>query len=147
MITSINPCRLRIPIVVCLKMSTGHNQISNSENWLFRDIRSVMKLCVQSKPSYYRVLLWTPLISIKLTQHIMLLLKLIYCGAILILRKRAVELFAENVMRAGESFAYEPMAIPFMPTWSRVSSAYPDFLYQLRVAIEEDNGLHSYRAA
>jgi len=61
--------------------------------------------------------------------------------------EKAVELFAENVMRAGESFAYEPMAIPFMPAWSRVSSAYPDFLYQLRVAIEEDNGLQSYRAA
>ena len=61
--------------------------------------------------------------------------------------EKAVELFAENVMRAGESFAYEPMAIPFMPTWSRVSSACPDFLYQLRVAIKEDNGLQSYRAA
>ncbi len=61
--------------------------------------------------------------------------------------EKAVELFAENVMRAGDSFAYEPMAIPFMPTWSRVTSACPDFLYQLRVAIEEDNGLQSYRAA
>ena len=30
--------------------------------------------------------------------------------------EKAVELFAENVMRAGDSFAYEPMAIPFMPT-------------------------------
>jgi glucosyl-3-phosphoglycerate synthase len=61
--------------------------------------------------------------------------------------EKAVELFAENVMRAGASFAYEPMAIPFMPTWSRVTSACPDFLYQLRVAIKEDNGLQSYRAA
>ena len=61
--------------------------------------------------------------------------------------EKAVELFAENVMRAGESFAYEPMAIPFMPTWSRASSACPDFLYRLRVAIEEDNGLQSYSAA
>ena len=61
--------------------------------------------------------------------------------------EKAVELFAENVMRAGESFAYQPMAIPFMPTWSRVSSACPDFLYRLRVAIEEDNGFQSYRAA
>jgi glucosyl-3-phosphoglycerate synthase len=61
--------------------------------------------------------------------------------------EKAVELFAENVMRAGETFAYEPMAVPFMPTWSRVSSACPDFLYRLRVAIEEDNGLQSYRAA
>ena len=61
--------------------------------------------------------------------------------------EKAVELFAENVMRAGEIFAYEPMAIPFMPTWSRVSSVCPDFLYQLRVAIEEDNGFQSYRAA
>jgi glucosyl-3-phosphoglycerate synthase len=61
--------------------------------------------------------------------------------------EKAVELFAENVMRAGETFACEPMAIPFMPAWSRISSACPDFLYQLRVAIEEDNGLQRYRAA
>ena len=61
--------------------------------------------------------------------------------------EKAVELFAENVMRAGESFAYQPMAIPFMPTWSRVSSACPDFLYRLRVAIEEDNGFKCHRAA
>ncbi len=61
--------------------------------------------------------------------------------------EKAVELFAENVMRAGESFTFEPMAIPFMPTWSRVSSACPDFLYRLRVAIEEDNGSQSYKRA
>ena len=61
--------------------------------------------------------------------------------------EQAVELFAENVMKAGETFTYQPMAIPFMPTWSRVSSACPDFLYRLRVAIEEDNGFQSRRAA
>jgi glucosyl-3-phosphoglycerate synthase len=61
--------------------------------------------------------------------------------------EQAVELFAENVMKAGETFAYQPMAIPSMPTWSRVSSACPDFLYRLRVATEEDNGFQSRRAA
>ena len=61
--------------------------------------------------------------------------------------EQAVELFAENVMKAGETFTYQPMAIPFMPTWSRVSSACPDFLYRLRIATEEDNGFQSRRAA
>ena len=61
--------------------------------------------------------------------------------------EKAVEMFAENVMRAGESYAYQPMAIPFMPTWSRVASACPDFLYRLRVATQVDNGLQRYRAA
>ena len=61
--------------------------------------------------------------------------------------EQAVELFAENVMKAGETFAYQPMAVPFMPTWSRVSSACPDFLYRLRIATEEDNGFQSRRAA
>ena len=61
--------------------------------------------------------------------------------------EKAVELFAENIMRAGETFTYQPMAVPFMPTWSRVASACPNFLYQLRVAIEEDNNVKRLKAA
>ena len=53
--------------------------------------------------------------------------------------ERAVELFAENIMRAGEMFSYAPMETPFIPSWSRVTSAIPDIGYRLRKAVEDDN--------
>ena len=53
--------------------------------------------------------------------------------------ERAVELFAENIMRAGEEFYYSPMETPFTPSWTRVLSAIPDVGYQLRKAVEADN--------
>lgn len=53
--------------------------------------------------------------------------------------ERAIELFAENIMRAGEVFSYAPMETPFIPSWSRVLSAIPDIGYRLRKAVEEDN--------
>lgn len=53
--------------------------------------------------------------------------------------ERAVELFAENIMRAGEEFYYSPMETPFTPSWTRVLSAIPDIGYQLRRAVEADN--------
>ena len=53
--------------------------------------------------------------------------------------ERAVELFAENIMRAGEVFSYAPMETPFIPSWSRVTSAIPDIGYRLRKAVEDDN--------
>ena len=39
--------------------------------------------------------------------------------------EKAVELFALNIMKAGESFFKNPMDTPFIPTWSRVKSAIP----------------------
>ena len=51
----------------------------------------------------------------------------------------AVELFAENIMRAGSDFSYAPMETPFIPSWARVKSAIPDIEYQLRRAVEADN--------
>ena len=53
--------------------------------------------------------------------------------------ERAVELFAENFMRAGEDFSYAPMATPFIPSWTRINSALPDLGYRLRRAVEADN--------
>ena len=53
--------------------------------------------------------------------------------------ERAVELFAENIMRAGSDFSYAPMETPFIPSWARVKSAIPDIEYQLRRAVEADN--------
>ncbi len=53
--------------------------------------------------------------------------------------EEAVELFAINIMKAGEAFYINPMDTPFIPTWSRVKSAIPDFLVRLNDAVNEDN--------
>ncbi len=53
--------------------------------------------------------------------------------------EEAVELFAVNIMKAGEAFYINPMDTPFIPTWSRVKSAIPDFLVRLDEAVSEDN--------
>lgn len=53
--------------------------------------------------------------------------------------EESVELFAENIMRAGERFLSQPMDTPFMPSWKRVTSAIPDILERLRDAVEADN--------
>lgn len=52
--------------------------------------------------------------------------------------EKAVELFAQNIMLAGEHFLENPMEKPFMPSWNRVRSAIPDVLEQLHEAVEED---------
>jgi len=52
--------------------------------------------------------------------------------------EQAVELFAENIMKAGEAFLGQPMERPFIPSWSRVISAIPDVLDRLRDAVEAD---------
>ena len=59
------------------------------------------------------------------------------------MEERAVELFALNIMKAGEHFFKNPMVTPFIPTWSRVKSAIPDFLTRLKKAVEEDNKNYS----
>ena len=53
--------------------------------------------------------------------------------------EEAVELFAINIMKAGDDFYVNPMDTPFIPTWSRVKSAIPDFLNKLKNAVSEDN--------
>ncbi len=53
--------------------------------------------------------------------------------------EEAVELFAINIMKAGDDFYVNPMDTPFIPTWSRVKSAIPDFLTKLKKAVSEDN--------
>lgn len=53
--------------------------------------------------------------------------------------EQAVELFASNIMSAGDHFLENPMDKPFIPSWNRVISAIPDILDQLKVAVEEDN--------
>jgi len=53
--------------------------------------------------------------------------------------EKAVELFAENIMKAGEAFLAHPMERPFIPSWNRVISAIPDILEQLRDAVDSDH--------
>jgi glucosyl-3-phosphoglycerate synthase len=52
--------------------------------------------------------------------------------------EKAVELFAQNIMKAGASFLDNPMETPFIPSWNRVVSAKPDVLARLKEAVEED---------
>jgi len=56
--------------------------------------------------------------------------------------EKAVELFAMNIMKAGEAFIQNPMDTPFIPTWSRVKSAIPDFLGRLEKVVNDDNKKH-----
>ena len=53
--------------------------------------------------------------------------------------EKTVELFALNIIKAGDSFLKSPMDTPFIPTWSRVKSAIPNFLERLKDAINDDN--------
>jgi len=50
----------------------------------------------------------------------------------------AVETFSGALRAAGLGFVRDPMGTPQIPNWSRVVSALPDFLDQLRLAVEED---------
>ena len=51
----------------------------------------------------------------------------------------AVELFAKNIMVAGQVFLDSPMESPNIPTWNRVDTAIPGFLNELKAAVEQDN--------
>jgi glucosyl-3-phosphoglycerate synthase len=51
----------------------------------------------------------------------------------------AVEMFAKNLMQAGQYFLDNPMENPFIPSWNRVVSAIPDIYERLHKAVEEDN--------
>ncbi len=53
--------------------------------------------------------------------------------------EQAIELFAENIMRAGNFFLENPHETPFIPTWNRVHSADPDFLADLNAAAAADD--------
>ncbi|MEX0902325.1 MAG: glycosyl transferase [Pseudohongiellaceae bacterium] len=52
--------------------------------------------------------------------------------------EQAVELFAQNIKKAGEMFLDNPMETPFIPSWSRVISAVPDVLERISRSVDED---------
>lgn len=53
--------------------------------------------------------------------------------------EKAVEMFAQNILTAGNTFLEQPMETPFIPSWNRVISAMPDVLEELKNAVELDN--------
>ncbi|KZX77537.1 glycosyl transferase [Oleiphilus sp. HI0009] len=53
--------------------------------------------------------------------------------------EKAVEMFASNIMKAGQHFLDNPMERPFIASWNRVISAMPDVLERLKDAVEKDN--------
>ena len=53
--------------------------------------------------------------------------------------EKAVEMFASNIMKAGQHFLDNPMERPFIASWNRVISAMPDVLERLKEAVELDN--------
>lgn len=52
--------------------------------------------------------------------------------------EKAVEMFAQNIMTAGQQFLEYPMDTPFVPSWNRVLSAQPEVFDRLIEAVEED---------
>lgn len=52
--------------------------------------------------------------------------------------EKAIEMFAQNVLQAGNIFLENPMETPFIPSWNRVYSAVPDIKQALIKAVDED---------
>lgn len=52
--------------------------------------------------------------------------------------EKTVELFANNIMRAGQIFLETPHETPFIPNWSRVHAADQDLVADLREAVAHD---------
>ncbi len=50
-----------------------------------------------------------------------------------------VETFARTIDSAAKAVLEDPLGTPLIPNWNRVTSAIPDFLDRLRMAVEEDN--------
>ena len=50
----------------------------------------------------------------------------------------AVELFSGAIIEAGQAFVDTPSEKPFIPSWSRVQSAFPDMLDRLHEAVEKE---------
>ncbi|RLQ88199.1 glycosyl transferase [Notoacmeibacter ruber] len=52
--------------------------------------------------------------------------------------EKAVELFASNIMEAGEVFLRDPSSTPFIPNWRRIKSVYPNIFHDLAEAVKDD---------
>lgn len=52
--------------------------------------------------------------------------------------EKSIELFAENIIAAGQAFLQNPHETPFIPTWNRVHAADPSFLSDMHAAVDAD---------
>ncbi|WP_396589112.1 glycosyl transferase [Bermanella sp. R86510] len=52
--------------------------------------------------------------------------------------EKAVEMFAKNILTAGNNFLDNPMEKPFIPSWNRVTSAMPHVLDDIKAAVDAD---------
>ena len=55
--------------------------------------------------------------------------------------ERAVEMFAANLLEAGNAFLDNPGERPFIPSWNRVRAAIPDLATRMYAAVEADNDI------
>jgi glucosyl-3-phosphoglycerate synthase len=51
----------------------------------------------------------------------------------------AVETFTEGIKVASEIITKDPLGVPLIPSWDRVTSALPDVLNMVKYAVDEDN--------
>jgi glucosyl-3-phosphoglycerate synthase len=51
----------------------------------------------------------------------------------------AVDTFSKGIELANKAFVEDPLSIPLIPNWSRVTSAIPDFLERLKNSVNDDN--------
>ncbi|HDK16336.1 MAG TPA: hypothetical protein ENG75_00125 [Nitrospirae bacterium] len=51
----------------------------------------------------------------------------------------AVETFTNGIKKASETITKDPLGVPLIPSWDRVTSALPDILDMVKNAVEEDN--------
>jgi glucosyl-3-phosphoglycerate synthase len=51
----------------------------------------------------------------------------------------SVETFTNGIRQAAEVITEDPLGVPLIASWDRVTSAIPDILDRIRVAVEEDN--------
>ncbi|MBN8290731.1 glycosyl transferase [Rhodobacter sp. NTK016B] len=52
--------------------------------------------------------------------------------------ERSIQLFAENIVQAGQIFLENPQELPFIPNWNLVHAADPAFLSDFRTAVAAD---------
>lgn len=53
--------------------------------------------------------------------------------------ERMVDTFAKTIYKAGVNYLDTPYQVPFMPSWKRVTSAYPEIMDDLCEIVELDN--------
>ena len=53
--------------------------------------------------------------------------------------EKAIELFAQSIILAGNAFLQNPHMTPVIPSWNRVMSADSNILQKIYDAVEADN--------